>query len=668
MCSSSRGTHILPYAKHPELIPGVPDFYATVLPGPYGAEGLLVESHEGRPTKIEGNPSHYSSSGAASTQGQASVLELYDPDRSRGPLKRDGDVLKTATWSSYDAAVSKLVAKANGNGGEGLAILVDNSQQPTRDTVLQTIESKLPKARVFRWDALAGNQTQLGAETAFGGGARVHYDLSNAKRILALDSDLFGVHPEALKNAADYAAGRRLDRAKIGEMNRLYAVEGNYSLTGTNADHRLRMSSSEVGGFLQALAIKILKDAKVAWPASLGDAAAKDAFVGALKAAKLDDKGSKFLDAVAKDLASHKGASVITVGEHQPAAVHSLALVLNLALEGFGETFSVSRAQVGSLGCGARGEEAFAPLSSTSQANLEALKAALSKGTVDTLFVIGSNPAAAGGAGMAEALAKAKTLVHSGLYVDETAELAAWHVPLAHFLESWGDARAYDGQASIIQPLIEPLHGARSALQILGPLAGNAEGNDRKVVKTTWALGEKAWRSALHDGLLASSDRDELSSAKMNLPAVQDAVSKLKPATVSESAIGEVLVAPDLKVLDGRYANLGWLQELPDPITKLTWDNAVLVSPALAKRMKLSNKVHKNAYNADELKLEVNGATVNIPSFVLPGLAENTVVVHSGHGRQKAGDVGSDVGVSVRRFRSVRLMPYLTGLSIEPNG
>ncbi len=507
-----------------------------------------------------------------------------------------------------------------------------------------------------------------------GGGARVHYDLANAKRILTLEADLFALSPESLKNAADYASGRRLDSGEdVGEMNRLYSVEGLYSLTGTNADHRLRLPSSHIGGFLQALALDLFNNQKLAWPASLGDESAKAAFLGSFKAGKLDDKANKFLTALAKDLASHGGASVIAVGEHQPAGVHALAAVLNIALEGFGETFSVSvpksakPAVEAAEGEDAPAQPAFAAAAVSASQQLNNLKDALGKGSVKTLVVLGGNPAVTAGAGFAEAMAKASSVIHYGLYADETAALSSWHAPLTHFLEAWGDARAYDGQASVIQPLIEPLHGARSDIELLSQWVGGKLTKGHELVKATWSLGSKDWRAALHDGLLSNTNREELKTARANLSAVQGVAAKLSAPEVSSTAI-ELVITPDLKVLDGRHSNLGWLQELPDPITKLTWDNAVLVSPALAKQMGLTNKVAKNAYNAEELKIEVNGNSISIPSFVLPGLAENTVVVHTGYGRQRAGDIGDGVGVSVAPLLSGKAYEVLTGAKLSRTG
>ncbi len=611
---------ILPYVKMPEsVIPGVRMNYATVINRSEGAVGVLVEANEGRPTKIEGNPQHPSSLGGSDIWAQAEVLSLYDPDRARSPHSAG----KPATWEAFDAFAADHFGKLTAAGGKGLAFLLEEDGGPTFERLLKAAQGKLPSAQVYRWDPLAADACQAGAQLAFGPGARVHPDLEKAKVIFALDSEFLSRGPEHLMLARQFGKRRAISsREDAAQMNRLYVAEGVFSNTGANADHRIRVSSGQCGELLKALAKELGSKHGLAL-AELGAAVEGAAPAGT----------EKFIAALAKDLAGSKGSSAILVGERQPPAVHALACALNALLD-------PSRANV------SRGEPRV-----SHQDSITALTKALMASEVQTLVIFGANPVhtVPGALKFVEALAKAPTVIHVGLLPDETAQKATWHLPLAHFLEAWGDARAWNGAASIVQPIILPLFSARAGTTLLAQLTGHAEKSDRKLVEETWrAAGApladgKAWRRALHDGLIPGTAHP-LAAATAQLPAVAAALGTLKPTVPSKGALE--LCAMTGHLLDGRQGNLTWNQELPDTMSKLCWDNALLVSPALAKELGIQSRVNRNSYTSDIVELTVDGRKISCPTFVLPGLAQYTVSLLTGYGK-KSGGVASGVGVDV---------------------
>ncbi|MBS1149178.1 MAG: Molybdopterin oxidoreductase, iron-sulfur binding subunit, partial [Myxococcaceae bacterium] len=612
---------ILPYTRMPEsVIPGVRMNYATVINRSEGAIGVVVEANEGRPTKIEGNPLHPSSLGASDIWAQAEVLGLYDPDRARVPHSGG----KPSTWEAFDAFATEHFGKLTAAAGKGLAILLEEDGGPTFERLLKAAQAKLPEAKVYRYDPLAADGAQAGAQLAFGPGARVHPELENAKVLFALDSDFLIKGPEHLRLARQFGKSRAvLTRQDAAAMNRLYVAEGVFSSTGANADHRVRVPSGQCGELLKALARELGAKHGLA----LGELAA------AVEGAAVPAGAEKFVTALAKDLATHKQASAILVGERQPPAVHALAYALNALLDPAAATRSTT------------GQARTSHLDS-----ITALTKALGAGEVQTLLIFGANPVytAPGALKFGEALAKAPVVIHAGVLPDETAQKATWHVPLTHFLESWGDATAWNGLVSIAQPLILPLFGSRASTSLLAQLTGHPERSDRKLVEETWRAagselaGVKAWRRALHDGVAGGVRA--LAPMPPLLPAVAAAVAQLKPTVPSKGALE--LVAVHGHVLDGRLSNLTWTQELPDSMSKLCWDNAVLVSPALAKEAGILSKVDRNGYKADVVELAVDGRKIKAPAFVLPGLAAYTVAILHGYGKT-TGAVATGLGVDV---------------------
>ncbi|MEI6791267.1 MAG: 4Fe-4S dicluster domain-containing protein, partial [Myxococcaceae bacterium] len=441
-------------------------------------------------------------------------------------------------------------------------------------------------------------------------GTRVLYRFEKAKVILSVQADPLQV----ISQARGFAAGRKIYKAEEAKgMNRLYAVEAAYSLTGTNADHRLPISAASTPQFLRALAHEL-------FPTQF-------AFVAF--------ENRKFIKALAKDLSQNKGQALIVVGENQPAEAHALGHYLNHALAGQGKVFNVIEA----------------PVAQTK--NAADLVKALNQNQIQTLVMMGVNPvySTPSKLGLADALKKASLLIHVGLYEDESAQHAHWHLSQSHFLESWGDARALDGTASLIQPMIAPLHNSRSDLEILAQIVGLESRKGLDLVKTSWASID--FDKALHDGVLADSAY-----------AVVSKVPSLPSFSNSKSNSGlEILFNLDNKILDGRFANLSWMQELADPVTKLTWGNAILVSQALSKELGINSRVKDRVYEADVVSVSLEGQSVEAPAFVMPGLADKSVIVSLGYGRENAGIIGTGVGVNF--FKILPVSGLLTAQNVQ---
>ena len=611
---------ILPFVRTPEkAIPGVPQRYATAMPRSQGALGLVVEANDGRPTKIEGNPLHPASLGATDVWAQAEILRMYDPARGKTPI-RDGrppEWISGAEWVVWDGYARESVDAWTKAQGQGLALIVEDVESPTRARLLQEFKNRYPKARVVHWDPLTPDATLLGAELAFGAGKRVRYDLSKTKVIFSLDADFLGSGPEHLALTRAFSKSRAVEsRDSVAAMKRLYSAEGLWSLTGSNADHRLRIAPSLLPNVLKALA--------------------KQLGVGFVTGdVSLPPEAEKFVAGLAKDLKKNGAASVVLVGERQDPALHALGHAINAALGSAAPQILQS---------------SF-PARESMYESLAGLVKELETGAVQSVVVLEANPVytAPGGLKFADALKKAKVLIHAGLFAEETGAKATWHLPLAHFLESWGDARAFDGTVSLVQPLIRPIFGARVGNSILAQLAGVPETSDLELLKGTWsttgaALADgKTWRKSLHDGLVPGTTYPVVQVA----PNAQAIAAKLSALPASATAADKFdLVAPYAGVLDGRLTDTSWVMELPDGMSKLVWDNAALIAPATAEAMGIRSQVKKNAYVADLVELEADGRKVRAPVFVLPGVAEKTIVLSHGYGRDQ-GYVAKGVGVDV---------------------
>ncbi|WP_437286695.1 TAT-variant-translocated molybdopterin oxidoreductase [Sorangium sp. So ce406] len=626
---------ILPYSRAPEeVIPGQPLFFATALPMMGTAFGVLVESHEGRPTKIEGNPKHPESLGATTIYTQAAVLDLYDPDRSSSP--REG--ANARSWDDAAAFLRSEGDKLRGRGGKGLTILTEAHRSPTLAARLADLRKTLPEARVVRYEPFSRDASREGARLAFGRPLETSLDLTKARVIVALDADLFGTDGSPIKQARAFAAGRAVDKDPQA-MNRLYAVESTFTITGASADHRLRIQSRKIAAFAFALAAELGKRGVAL------DADVLKAIEG--KSGGLDAKATKYAAAIAADLAANRGQGAVVAGRSQPKEVHAVAHLINLALDNTGKAVRL----VAPFDESREGPEAIVELARSIERN-----------EVETLLILGGNPAfdAPADARFADALAKVPVSVHVSTHVDETSERARWHLNRAHALESWSDVRAEDGTASIAQPLIAPLFGGRTDAEVIELLLGGTR-TAYDLVRATWMTAEGAKRTeqdirrALHDGLVAGTQlTDELVTA-----APQAAVEALRAFAPAAEGL-EVTFRPDQHAWDGRFANNGWLQELPHPMTKLTWGNGACLSPSTAARLNLKD--------GDIVTLSGAGAQVRIPVVVAPGQADDSVAISVGQGRRAQLRVGRGVGVDTTPLRKSDAFEVAGGFSLEKTG
>jgi molybdopterin-containing oxidoreductase family iron-sulfur binding subunit len=609
-CTKQPPEAIVPYVRQPEeMIPGRPRFFATAHSLSGYATGVLVESHLGRPTKIEGNPDHRSSLGATDTFAQASVLTLYDPDRSQ-TLTHLGEI---RPWSALLGAVR--AALAVNPRGTGLRILTESIGSPTLAGQLRQLLASLPDARWHAFEPAGRGHVRAGLRQAFGADLEARYHVDRADVIVALDSDFLGSGPGCLRHARHFAARRR-PAAGAPRMNRLYAAEAMPTPTGSRADHRLPLKSSLITLLARAIA------------AGCG--------VGQVgEPTGLSEEARRFAEAVAHDLAAHRGSSLVVAGFPQPPIVHALAAAINDALDNTGRTVTYSDPVT------------FEP--SEHSASIGELAATMDAGRVTTLLILGGNPVVTAPADLAfaDCLAKVGLRIHVGLYPDETSALCHWHVPEAHYLESWSDARADDGTVTIVQPLIAPLYNGRSAHEVIAAFTDRPERSGHDLVREHWRRQmpsltdpafDKAWRQILHDGVVAAT---ALPERPVTLLA---GATEAAPASAGPTEGVEINFRPDPTIHDGRFANNGWLQELPKPLTSLTWENAAMVSAATAERLGLASE--------DLVRLDYAGRSVEAPLWIVPGHADDSVTVHLGYGRTRAGRVGNGAGFDAYRLRT----------------
>ncbi len=601
---------LTPFAKQPEgYVHGKAQHFATAFPIRGSAIPMVAKSHDGRPVKLEGNPMV---PGAGGTDGmaQASLLNLYDPDRSYRHAKGGADVKVEAVRD----VLAEVAKKASANGGEGLAFLAERSSSPTRARLQAEIIKKYPKAKWFVHEAVdfaVGNEA---ASLFYGADVQVSHDLSKARRILSLDCDFLGAEAEAYRLIRGYARGRKPSK---DTMSRLYAVEGLMTLTGGNADHRLRVRPTDVVRVAAQVGAAVLSMAGVTGellPALQKLAAGSPAPAG-------------WADECAKDLLSAKGASVVMAGYAQPMAVHVMAQVINSALGAHGTVVNAIPSQVPAADGG-----------------IAECVAALGSG-LDTLVILNGNPVydAPADLGFAEALKKAKAVIRLGQQEDETSAASTWHVAGAHFLESWGDARTADGTVVPVQPLIEPLLGGLTDIEVLARVLGIEKPQPLDMVRATFGQDDAAWRRFLHDGFAKDSAPKPLESASVQLG---KASTFLAGYTAPAASGFDVVLQRDLSVDDGRFNNNGWLQEIPDPITKVTWENVILVSPATARELGIPDAANAKdgQYRQPLLTVTIGQRSVEGPVWVQPGLADKTIGMALGYGRRVTGRVGRGSG------------------------
>jgi MoCo/4Fe-4S cofactor protein with predicted Tat translocation signal len=626
-CTRQPVEKIVPYVRQPEeLVPGKPLYFATAMALGGVATGLVVESHEGRPTKIEGNPLHPDSRGTADVFAQASILGLYDPDRAK-TLTNVGEILP---WSSFLGAMRAALAAQQPLRGAGLRILTESVSSPTLAAQIRDVLARYPSAKWHQWDPASRQHARVGSKLAFGRFVDAQYRFENADIVVALDADFLSCGPGSLRYARDFASRRRPEAAD--RMNRFYAIETMATPTGSRADHRLALKPSEVGTFARRLLERVRG----------GTGASSE----------------RFLQAVAKDLLAHRGRSIVVAGEEQPPDVHAVAHAINEALGNAGRTVVYTQT--------AEAE----PVDQL--ASLRELADDMNAGRVDVLVVVSGNPVYTAPADLnfANALGKVQLRIRLGLYEDETSALCHWQIPEAHFLESWSDARAYDGTASIVQPLIAPLYGGKSAHELLAAMTDRPERSAYDIVRDQWHVdpkapgGDRAWQRWLHDGLIPNT-----AFAPVNVRVQPSALS----SQLSAAAGFEIGFRNDPTILDGRFANNGWLQELPKPITKLTWDNAIFVSPATAARLRGENDPayrggEHGTITSDVFEIRSGGRTVRGPIFAVVGHADDCATVHLGYGRARGGQTAINTGFNANAIRTSSALAFAPGAELVKTG
>ncbi|MDB6124981.1 MAG: hypothetical protein JWQ71_3974 [Pedosphaera sp.] len=627
-CTRQPMQQIVPYVRQPEeIVPGIPLYFATAMPFDGFGIGLLALSYEGHPTKIEGNPGHPTSLGATSVFQQAAILDLYDPDRSQA-VTNAGEV---SSWSLFLTTLINALEQQQSKRGAGLRILTETITSPTLASQLQNLLKKYPDAKWHQYQPTARNNAREGARMAFGEVVETRYYFNKARVILSLESDFLFSHPAGLRHTRQFTNGRRISKESTA-MNRLYVVESTPTVTGSMADHRLPISSADVEGLARSLAQQV------------------GVVMGSNVNASPADPHDKWIAAVARDLQNNRGASIVVAGEQQPPIVHALAHMMNQVLGNFGKTMDFT---------------ASAEAQPVNQVqSLRELVQDMDAGRVDCLVMMGGNPVFAAPADFqfAERLSKVKLRIHLSPGQDETSAYCHWHIPESHFLEAWSDVRAFDGTASIIQPLIHPLYDSRSAHELIEVMMLQPTRLGYDIVRDYWksqirgADFEQSWRRALHDGVITGT---ELQARQVQIK-MSEGVPKASNRQGDKFANLEVSFLPDPGIWDGRFANNGWLQEIPRPFSKLTWDNAALVSPALAERIHVTN--------GDVVELRYKGRSVRAPIWITPGQAESSVTLHFGYGRTRVGRVGEGTGFNAYALRTSDAMWFGPGLEMIKTG
>jgi MoCo/4Fe-4S cofactor protein with predicted Tat translocation signal len=570
---------IVPYVTQPEnLIPGQPLFFASAMPLGGIGTGVLVESHMGRPTKIEGNPDHPSSLGATDAFMQASILGLYDPDRSQ-VVRHLGEI---STWSEFIGALQGPLK----NPG-ALRLLTQTVTSPTLGEQIQQLLAQYPGLKWHQWEPVNRDNVREGLKMAFGGDVNAVYHFDKANVIVSLDCDFADSGPGHLRYARDFASRRRV-RAGATSMNRLYAIESCPSGTGGIADHRFPVRPSEVESWARAL---------------LG--------------------GAPAVSAISKDLQANRGTSIVIAGENQPPVVHAIAMAINQSLGNIGSTVTIT--------------DPIEVIPTNQLESLRQLVTDMNAGAVKAIVIIGGNPVfdAPADFNFASAFKKVAFRAHSSLYYDETSMLSHWHIPETHYLESWSDVRAHDGSISIVQPLIAPLYNGRSPHEVLGALIGGLDVTPYDQVRGYWApkVGatfDVTWRQWLNDGVIKGSALPaRTASASMSIPTTGNR----QPSTGIELSL-----RPDPTIYDGRFANNSWLQELPRPQTKIVWDNVLLVSPKTARDLGYDDREREafvNERQTIQVDLNYRGRSLRVPLWVIPGHPDGSATLHFGNGRKR---------------------------------
>ena len=630
-CTKQPDEPIYPYVKQPEdLVLGKPVYFATAHPFPMGSVPLLVKSEAYRPIKVDGNPEHPMNHGTTDAITQGTLLGLYDPDRSQRVLYRG----ENRSYDNFLAEFTAMLESKKSSGGEGLYFLSGTVVSPTLAAQWKSASAKYPKAKWLQYEPVNRDSARAASKQAFGDFYDAQYKLDAADVILSLDADfLSGIqHPGFLKLAADYARRRSLNPGV--EMNRMYVVESTPSTTGFKAEHRLRMRASQMEGFAAALA------------SALGAGSASPG--AASSGAGWTDEQTAYLNAAAKDLKANAGKCVVVPGEQAALGVHLAAIAMNQALGNVGKTVVYT--------------ETVNPMPTVQIDEMKQLIDDLNAGKVDWLVMFDTNPiySAPADLNFEKAMGHAKTVAYLSPYLDETAQVCDWHINGNHYLEMWSDARAYDGTVSIVQPMIDPLYGGKTAHHIVQAMLDEPDLSPMNAVRENWksVLGGKggdadaAWRKALHDGWIADT-----AFAPKTVGAKSTASSAVAAADANAM---EVIFRPDPNLYDGRYANLGWMQELPKPITNLSWDNAALMS--------IQTMAQLHAKESDVVEIEYRGRKIKASALVVPGHPDQSITVYLGSGRRNAGRVGTGQGFNAYPIRLSSAPLFAVGANVKKTG
>ncbi|MFH2048162.1 MAG: TAT-variant-translocated molybdopterin oxidoreductase [bacterium] len=617
---------IIPYVKAPEeVIPGVPQHYATTMPFGNSAYGLLVESHEGRPTKIEGNPDHPSTMGMSNVFIQASILGLYDPDRSQ-KVRFEGSA---KSWEDFSTAWQTELELFKTSKGEGLAVLSEAYSSPTIHRLRNEFEKQFPKSQWVTYEPISDENIYKGLKLAIEKTLQPVYHYDKADVILSINSDFTVTESENIKASFGFSSGRDIE-TENDKMNRLYVIESGFSNTGANADHRLAVSRNKIIGFVIALARKFEIDA------------VKDTNIN------LSDECQTWLQPVYDDLSNAKGTSLLVAGRNLPEEVHALVYAINDKLDNIGKTV-----------------EYHEPIdnSFSSLAELRTLSESIENSNIKTLIIFGGNPAynAPVDFKFGQLIKKCTNSIHLSPYNDETSQLCKWHIPVSHYLENWSDARSIDGTLSVVQPLIASLYGTKSFVEILNYLATGEDTPGYELVQKTWEKHlsgdfEKSWRKVLHDGLLANS------AIKATKPGVKNDNIRNALANKSYNDAGnlEVCFNTSPSVFDGRFANNGWLQELPDSITKISWDNVAQLSVKTAEKFGVANE--------DMIRIELSSHSLELPVWIVPGIANDTIMLELGYGRKDTGHIADNVGFNTFLLRDSKNLYFCNNVKVTRTG
>jgi MoCo/4Fe-4S cofactor protein with predicted Tat translocation signal len=610
-CTKQPFESIVPYVKQPEdFTPGIPKFYATAFTMGGYAQPLLVTSREFRPIKVEGNDKHQATLGATDVFAQASLLDLYDPDRSQNVLHL-GDI---SDWGTFTGQMLAPLAAQKNKGGAGIRFLARPFSSPTQADQMALVQKAFTQAKWHFYSPVNRDNVYEGARMAFGQPVETIYKLDTADVIVSLDADfLQSGYPGQTRYARDFAKRRDPDSEK---MSRLYVIESTPSATGAKADHRYPVRAIDVEGCAKGVATLL------------------EVNTGSTGVATQEASLGKFLTQLVSDLRSAHGASVIIPGDHQPPVVHALAHAMNAALGNVGKTVFYTDPVLNFTG--------------NQNDSLKELIADMRAGKVEMLVILGGNPVydAPADFGFYDALKSSNVplRIHLGQYNDETAELCHWHVPETHYLEAWGDTRAYDGTVSIVQPLIAPLYGGKSAIELLSLLTQQGEFTGYSLAQSYWkskqsgANFDMTWRKWLEQGWIDDTTSQPKTVSVKNTNFATSGPSSNQSAT-------EIIFRPDPSIYDGQFANNGWLQELPKPMTKVTWDNPLMMSPAMADRLKIKSM--------DTVRVELeNGKSLDLPVWIQAGHPDNSVTVFLGYGRTRAGRVGNEQGFNTYTLRT----------------